>query len=74
MLTVVVLRFTLELFGLFQSSFVLGTTIQQYLEGLPKKYPSEIEEIERSLYVDDIILGGETRDDVGKSKRTVKES
>ena len=70
MLTVKVLRFTWALFGLVQSPF-LGATIYQHMEGLQEKYPSEVGKIERSLYVDDIISGGETRDGVCKLKGAV---
>jgi hypothetical protein len=43
------------------------------LEVIREKYPSDVEEIRRSLYLDDIISGGETRDGVHKLKRTVNE-
>ena len=72
-LEIEILRFTRALFGLVQSPFLLGATIQQHLDSLREKYPSEVEEIERSLYVDDIISGGDTREDVIKLKGTVKE-
>jgi hypothetical protein len=57
-LTIEVLRFTRALFGLVQSPFLLGATIQQHLKVIREKYPLEVEEIRRSLYVDDIISGG----------------
>ena len=48
-----------------------------YLRILPScphiKYPSEVEEIEQSLYVDDITSGDEIRDSVCQLKRTVNE-
>ena len=53
-----VLRFTRALFGLVQSPFLLGGTLQQYLESKREKYPKEVEEILQSLYVDDVITGG----------------
>ena len=56
-LTIEVLRFTHALFGLVQSPFLLGATIQQHLKVIREKYPLEVEEIRRSLYVDDIISG-----------------
>ena len=52
-----VLRFTRALFGLVQSPFLLAGTLKLHLENLRERYPSEIEEILRSLYVDDVITG-----------------
>ena len=71
--TIEVLRFTRALFGLVQSPFLLGATIQEHLNSLHDEYPSEVEEIQRSLYVDDIITGGDTRNDVLELKGKVKE-
>ena len=39
-----VLRFTCALFGLAQSSFLLGGTLQQHLESQREKYPKEVED------------------------------
>ena len=65
-----VLRFTRALFGLVQSPFFLGGTLQQHLESQRGKYPKEVDEILQSLYVDDVITGGETVPEV----RTLKET
>lgn len=65
-----VLMFTHALFGLVQSPFLLGGTLQQHLESQREKYPKEVEEILQSLYVDDVITGGETMPEV----RTLKET
>ena len=65
-----VLRFTCALFGLVQSPFLLGGTLQQHLESQREKYPKEVEEILQSLYVDDVITGGETVSEV----RTLEET
>ena len=51
------LRFTRVPFDLVQSPFLLGGTIEQHLENCESKYPSEAEEIRRSMYVDDILIG-----------------
>ena len=48
------------LFGLIQSLFLLGGTLKQHLDSL--KYPEEVEEIMKSLYVDDVISGTGTVD------------
>ena len=54
------LRFTRALFGLAPSPFLLGGVIEQHLELCQERFPHEVEEIRRSLYVDDLIGGGET--------------
>lgn len=54
------LRFTRALFGLAPSPFLLGGVVQQHLESCRSEYPLMVEEIERSLYVDDLISGGPT--------------
>ena len=51
------LRFTQALFGLEQSQFLLTGTLKQLLEALRNEYSKQVEEIMRSLYVDDIITG-----------------
>ena len=57
--TIEVLRFTRALFGLAPSPFSLGGVIQQHLENFRTVHPEIVSEIEKSLYVDDLISGGE---------------
>ena len=64
------LRFTRALFGLVQSPFLLAGTLKQHLEALRTEYPKHVEEIMRSLYVDDIITGEDTVDQVHDLKGT----
>ena len=66
--TVEVLRFTRALFGLVQSPFLLNGTLQCLLGRLRETYPTEVDEIEKSLYVDDIVTGGETTEAVNDLK------
>ena len=54
------LGFTRALFGLSSSPFLLAGVILQHLEHTRKKYPEMVAEIERALYVDDLISGGAT--------------
>ena len=56
------LRFTRALFGLTSSPFLLGGVIHHLLESCRENYPSIVSEIERSLYVDDLISGGPTKE------------
>jgi hypothetical protein len=53
--TIEVLRFTRALFGLAPSPFLLGGVIQQHLENFRTVDPQIVSEIEKSLYVDDLI-------------------
>ena len=64
------LRFMRALFGLAQSPFLLAGTLKQPLETLRTEYPKHVEEIMRSLYVDDIITGEDTVDQVHELKGT----
>ena len=70
---VTTLRFTRALFGLGPSPFLLGGVIQQHLENHRAEDPKCIEEIERSLYVDDLISGGQTVTEARRVKGGVTE-
>ena len=54
------LRFTRVVFGLAPSPFLLNGVIQQHLENLLSTYPDAVNEIRKSLYVDDLLSGGPT--------------
>ena len=54
-----------------QSPFLLARTLKLHLESLREKYPEEMEEIVRSLYVDDVITGGNTTVEVRNLKKTI---
>ena len=55
-----VLRFTRALFGLVPSPFFLGRVIKQHLEACRATFPRLFQEIEKRLYVDDLVRGGPT--------------
>lgn len=63
------LRFTRALFGLGPSPFLLGGVIQHHLNSCRDQHPQSVEEIERELYVDDLLTGGETVQQVTEKKR-----
>jgi len=67
------LRFTRALFGLSSSAFLLGGVIKQHLENCRKAYPEIVNEIEKSLYVDDLINGGPTVEAAKQVKETSTE-
>ena len=52
------LRFTRLVFGLVQSPFILGGTLQEHLGSYIEKYPTEVAEIKDDLCVHDLISGG----------------
>ena len=67
------LRFTRAIFGLGESPFLLNGTIKEYFTTSKQRYPESaayIEEIEESLYVDDLITGDATIEEVQKVKET----
>ena len=54
------LRFTRVLFGLAPSPFLLAGVIEQHLSSWEEKYPDLVAELRKSLYVDDLLTGGQT--------------
>ena len=54
------LRFTRALFGLGPSPFLLGGVISNHLSTCRPDYPETVPEIERGLYVDDLLSGEQT--------------
>ena len=67
------LRFTRAIFGLGESPFLLNGTIAEHLQKSKEKYPElvkYIEEIQKTLYVDDLITGGATLQEVKAIKNT----
>ena len=57
------LRFTRAIFGLVQSPFLLGETVEHHLDTTKQEQPQlseKTEEIQESLYANDLITGGET--------------
>ena len=65
--------FTRVVFGLAPSPFLLNGVIQQHLEILQSRYPDTVNEIRKSLYVDDLISGGPTTDKAKCSKHEATE-
>ena len=67
------LRFTRALFGLGPSPFLLGGVIQHHLDICKPDYPETVSEIERGLYVDDLLTGGPTVEKAQQVKKTATE-
>ena len=64
-------RFTRALFGLNQSQFLLGATIEEHMRSKEAEFPKEVKEIRHSIYVDDILLSGETLSNMEELKDKV---
>jgi len=62
------LRFTRALFGLGPSPFLLRGVIQHHLNICRPDYPDAVQEIERGLYVDDLLMGDQTVEKAWKIK------
>ena len=63
-LVVKILRFTRLVFGLIQSPFILEGTLQEHFKNCFTKYQKLIERIKDDMYVDDLVTGGETTQEV----------
>jgi hypothetical protein len=61
------------LFGLTSSPFLLAGVLNQHLELWERQYPEIVKEIRDGLYVDDLMAGGTTVDDVQTKKATAIE-
>ena len=57
-------RFTRVIFGLNQAPFLLGGTIEHHLSNEENLNSNAVEEIRKSIYVDDVILSGNALEDV----------
>eukprot|EP00795_Rhopilema_esculentum_P005574 gene5574-9577_t len=56
-----------------QSPFLLCATVKKHLEECRAEFPEEVSEIERSIYVDDLLLGGSSITEVQKLKESAIE-
>ena len=68
------LRFSRVMFGLTPPQFLLGGTLEQHLASYGNQARELIEEIRRSLYVDDLISGGYNLDEVRNFKTKATDS
>lgn len=55
-----VLRFTRVVFGMVSSPFLLNGVLQEHLSSMEERYPKAVDEIRKSLYVNDLISGAPT--------------
>ncbi|XP_028414392.1 uncharacterized protein LOC114537542 [Dendronephthya gigantea] len=66
-------RFARVLFGLAPSPFLLGGVLECHLDSWFRRYPEEVERLRRSLYVDDILSGGQNTTEAKQRKTTAIE-
>lgn len=71
-----VLRFTRVVFGVSSSPFLLNATIGHHLKKYSLSHPQLVENLSRSIYVDDVVSGAENDDEAYQlcieSKRMLK--
>lgn len=65
---IVVYRFTRALFGLTSSPFLLNGVLSVHLKSWKTRCPELVEEIRKNLYVDDLMTGGATINEVNEKK------
>ncbi len=68
---IIPLRFTRVVFGVSSSPFLLNATVRHHIERYKEEDPSFVESILNSIYVDDLISGGE---DVEKTLKLYEDS
>ena len=67
------LRFTLALFGLAPSPFLLNGVLEAHLDAWEERCPDVVAELRRSLYVDDLLTGGQTVTQARRNKEVAME-
>ena len=60
---VCVFRFTRVMFGLTPSPFLLNATLKHHLEQFRISDPAFVEQVNKSLYVDDLVAGADSADE-----------
>ena len=65
---IITLRLTRAPFGSAPSSFILGGTLGEHFNSQQKEYPETIAELKKSVYVDDVISGGDSEKQLVKFK------
>ncbi|XP_064468598.1 uncharacterized protein LOC135381053 [Ornithodoros turicata] len=56
-------RMTRVTFGIASSTFLLAATIKAHLQSVKDKFPDTVRMLEKSVYVDDVIIGGSSDED-----------
>jgi hypothetical protein len=65
--------FARALFGLAPSPYLLEGVLESHLDAWADRYPDEVALLRRSMYVDDLLTGGRTVQEVQKRREIAKE-
>ena len=66
-------RFTRALFGLAPSPFLLNGVLAAHLDAWEERCPDVVAELRKSLYVDDLLTGGQTVTQARQTKEVARE-
>ena len=66
-------RFARVLFGLAPSPYLLEEVLESHFDAWAEKYPDEVARLRRSMYVDDLLTGGQTVQQVQTRKERALE-
>jgi hypothetical protein len=66
-------RFARALFGLAPSPYLLEGVLESHLDAWADRYPDEVALLRRSMYVDDLLTGGRTVQEVQTRREIAKE-
>ena len=66
-------RFARVLFGLTPSPYLLEAVLESHFDAWAEKYPDEVARLRRSMYVDDLLTGGQTVQQVPTRKERAQE-
>ena len=66
-------RFARVLFGLAPSPYLLEAVLESHFDAWAEKYPDEVARLRRSMYVDDLLTGGQTVQQVQMRKERAQE-
>ena len=66
-------RFARVLFGLAPSPYLLEAVLESHFDAWAEKYPDEVARLHRSMYVDDLLTGGQTVQQVQRRKERAQE-
>ena len=70
---IVALRFARVVFGVSSSPFLLNATIRHHIEKYSSLHPEIVRVLKQSIYVDDVVSGGDSEDEAFTLYKTSKE-
>ena len=70
---IIALRFARVVFGISSSPFLLNTTIKYHIEKYSPLHPEIVRVLMQSIYVDDVVSGGDSEDEAYTLYKTFKQ-